>query len=329
MAEKIRSLMKIVASEINKHRLFNNASLTISNATGKAQEKLNNMQNAVASKYDIIAKQISNNTTLIQNLNATQLQPSPLPNKVVKWWQWYQQITGLDTVELAKHQVISAQDKLFKCQDERRHLNRQAAIVTDKLKEVYSELINTKRDDPKYVQLTMIENKNLQDQAKIVSQLNLLEKEEKEHFTLLATAIKEYHDSQTMNAQKYKYLSILASAVLAIVSLTGSMIYNNKRITDVRNVIAEAQQKNESVFQNKLIATENNIETNFKVLLEKLEYNINTKYTALVETLENNSKQDATLYHYTKEVETDKFRKVCIVLGICTVGIYMFRALVG
>ena len=128
---------------------------------------------------------------------------------------------------MAKQQVMSAQDKLFNCQDGRRHLNRQATIINDKLKEVYSELIQTKRDDPKYVQLTIVENKGLQEQARIMSQLNLLDKEEKDHFTQLATAIKEYHDSQTMNAQKYKYLSILASAGLAIISLIGSMIYNN------------------------------------------------------------------------------------------------------
>lgn len=37
--------------------------------------------------------------------------------------------------------------------------------INDKLKEVYSELIQIKRDDPKYVQLTIIENKNLQDRS--------------------------------------------------------------------------------------------------------------------------------------------------------------------
>ena len=54
MAERFRSLMKAIVGE--KHRLFNNATATINNATGRAQEKLNNMQNIVASKYDVIAK---------------------------------------------------------------------------------------------------------------------------------------------------------------------------------------------------------------------------------------------------------------------------------
>lgn len=56
MAEKFRSLIKVIVGEITKHRLFNNATATINNATGRAQVKLNNMQNIVASKYDVIAK---------------------------------------------------------------------------------------------------------------------------------------------------------------------------------------------------------------------------------------------------------------------------------
>ncbi|CAK9797488.1 Mitochondrial potassium channel [Anthophora plagiata] len=315
MAEKFRSLIKTLSNEINKHRIFNNATTRISSATGKAQEKLNNMQNAVAAKYDVIAKQVNNDITLIQNLSASQLEPSTLPKKIVKWLQWYQQLTGLDIVELAKQQVISAQNQLFKCQDERRCLNREAALINDKLKEVYSELIQTKRDDPKYVQLTIIENKNLQDQARITSRLNLLENDEKEHFTLLATAIKEYHDSQTMNAQKYKYLSILASALLAIISLAGSMIYNNKRIVHIRSSITEAQQKTENVLENTFLSLENNI---------------NSRFSEILKELENKNKQEVVVVH--EEVKKDKsigVQTAYAVLGLCVIGLCIVRTLTG
>lgn len=56
MAEKFRSLIKVLRNEINKHQLFNNATARVSSITEKAQEKLNNMQSAVASKYDVLAK---------------------------------------------------------------------------------------------------------------------------------------------------------------------------------------------------------------------------------------------------------------------------------
>lgn len=176
----------------------------------------------------------------------------------------------MDKVELAKHHVIVIQDKLFNCQDQRRDLTRQAALTNEKLKEIYGELIQTRRDDPKYVQLTILENKGLQEQTRITGQLTLLEGEERDHFTQLATAIKEYHDSQAMNAQKYKYLSILASALLAIVSLTGSMIYNNKRILDVRNVIADAQNSMETNLNDKFSAVIKRIEEQEKNITSAL-----------------------------------------------------------
>lgn len=258
-------------------------------------------------------QQVNNDITLFQNLNAAQLKPSPLPTKVVKWMQWYQQLTGMDKVELAKQQVISAQDKLFSCQDGRRRLNSEATLINDKLKEVYSELIQTKRDDPKYVQLTIIENKNLQDQARIISQLNLLEKDEKDHFTMLATAIKEYHDSQTMNAQKYKYISILASAVLAIISLMGSMIYNDRRIINIRNVIQDAQEKNENLI---------------KSIFQSLETDFNANFSRLLVKLQNNDKKEiVTINEEANDNISMQVQKGYIVLGLCLAGIYILKVL--
>lgn len=183
-----------------------------------------------------------------------------MPKQLVIWWKWYQQLTGLEDVELARQQMINVQDKLFDCQNRRRVLNNQSSLIADNLKQVYGELIQTKREDPKYVQLTIMENKALQEQGRIISQLNLLENEERDHFTQLATAIKEYHDSQNINAQKYKYLSILASAIIAILSLGGSMIYNNKRISDVHKIIAEGQTKNENMFKSYFTMLEDSIE---------------------------------------------------------------------
>lgn len=203
--------------------------------------------------------------------------------------------------------------------------------INDKLKEVYSELIQIKRDDPKYVQLTIIENKNLQDQAKIISQLNLLEKEEKDYFTLLATAIKEYHDSQTMNAQKYKYLSILASAILAIISLIGSIIYNNKRIVNIQNIIYEAQQKNENLLRNSFHSLERDINTTFNKLIENNNRNISTTFHKIIEnnnTVENN-KQNITMINEKDRLDdnnTMELARAYIVFGLF-IGICILSSL--
>lgn len=260
MAGKFRAALKVIADEINKQQVFNNTRPIITSTIDRAQEK-----------FSLIRKQLNNEITPSPNgNNVTPESRGPLPKRVVKYWQWYQHLTGLDKVELAKEEVIITQDKLFKCQDERRYLNSQVILINDKLKEIYGELLQTKRDDPRYVQLTIIENKCLQDQARIVAELNLQEKEERDRFTLLATAIKEYHDTQTINAQKYKYLSILASAALAIISLTGSMIYNNKRIKDVRNVINQAQVENNNLLSNGLNNLNDKLDTKLSEILQKV-----------------------------------------------------------
>ncbi|XP_071636654.1 uncharacterized protein [Temnothorax longispinosus] len=238
MMEHYRQLMKLVNDQMKRYIVLDNAKGIVKDAAGKAQSKLADAQSIATEKYNIVAKKLNDQAIIMQDLNAKALEPSgPLPGKIVKWWQWYNQVTGMDTVEAARTQVIALQNKLFDCQDSRRTLNKELTAITSKLQEIYAELIQTRRDDPKYVQLTMVEHKSLQEQKKVMNQLELSEKEERDNFTQLATAIKDYHVSQNLNAQKYKYLSIIASALLAIVSLIGSMILNNRRIQDVRTTV--------------------------------------------------------------------------------------------
>ena len=209
---------------------------------------------------------------------------------------------------------------MFKCQDQRRDLTRGASSINDKLKEIYSELIQTKRDDPKYVQLTILENKCLQEQSRITGQLNLLEGEERDHFTQLATAIKEYHDSQTINAQNSKYLSLLGSLILAILSLTGTIIYNNKRILAVRNVIAEAQ-----------ISMENNLNDKFTTIIkriEKQEKNITSALTIPGLTRISAASAENMVDHVEEDFplpDIEKIKQSGYYLGIAVCTLYILQ----
>jgi len=214
----------------------------------------------------------------MQDLNAKALEPTTLPKNIIKWWQWYNHLTGLDTVEISKRQVIDLQNKLFECQDKRKVLNKNITDITHILQHIYGELIQTKRDDPKYVNLTIMENKNLQEQKIVLDQLALLEKEERDNFIQLATAIKEYHDSQNLNAQRYKYLSILASAIIAIVSLIVSLVsimLNNNRILNIRNTIKETQEKNQALLQ-----TNVNQLSNLANMMQSIENKLSQKLSA-------------------------------------------------
>ncbi|XP_070165496.1 mitochondrial potassium channel [Polyergus mexicanus] len=286
MIERYRQLVNLINKQMKKYAVFHHAKKIAENATEKTQNKLSNAQNLAAEKYNIIAKKLSDQAIIIQDLNAKALKPTEeeLSGKIVKWWQWYNQLTGLNDVEAAKRQVIVLQDKLFLCQANRRILNKELTDITHKLQELYAELVQTKRDDPKFVHLTIMENKCLQEQTKILNQLSLSEKEERDNFTQLATAIKEYHDSQNLNAQKYKYLSILTSAIIAIISLVGSIILNNRRILDVRNTIQTVQERNESLHK-----TNTNELSDLKKILLSFDTKFSKQYTNEKENNNNSS----------------------------------------
>lgn len=264
-------------------------------------------------------QKLNDQAIIMQDLNAKTLEP--LPGKIVKWWQWYNQLIGMDTVETARRQVIALQNKLFECQDNRRILNKELTDITYKLQDIYAELIQTKRDDPKYVQLTIVEHKSLQEQKKVINQLEMSEKEERDNFTQLATAIKDYHVSQNLNAQKYKYLSIIASAALAIVSLIGSMILNNRRILDVRNTIGIAQEKNESLLQ-----THTNELSGIKKILQSLNTNISQQLTDISKKQENaiNLNKESNQSHTSNIVTAAKYSANLLISGASyiTKGIY-------
>ncbi|EFN73072.1 Coiled-coil domain-containing protein 51 [Camponotus floridanus] len=288
MVERYRQLLNIIK---RKNAMFQHAKQIVENATEKAQNKFFNAQSVAPEKCDIVVKKLDDQGTVImQDLNTKALQPSTeLPEKIIKWWQWYNQLTGLNTVEAAKRQVVVIQDKLFQCQDNRRILNKELTSMTHKLQELYAELVQTKRDDPKFVHLTIMENKCLQEQRKVLNQLALTEKEESDNFTRLATAIKEYHDSQNLNAQKYKYLSILASAIIAIVSLIGSMILNNKRILDVRNTIKAVQEENESLHK-----LNTNELSNLKKILLSFDSKLSKQSTNIIKEKESDSSNNSS-----------------------------------
>ncbi|KAK2574908.1 hypothetical protein KPH14_002599 [Odynerus spinipes] len=258
MANNSGKFAKAIYDKLYKYNALSNLTKVIGNVKERTQMQLNN---SLA------------NSTILQELRTIPLKPTnPLPRSLIDWWQWYQHLIGLNTVEKARQQVILIQDNLRKCQEMRRLLRQQAFMINNKTKEIYDELLRTRRDDPKYVSLTIMENKNLQEQSTVTEQLNLLEQEEKDYFVHLTTAINEYQDAQALNAQKYKYLSVVASAIAAILSLICSMIYNNKRINNIKLIISEMQEKNESTIVNCF----NNLEEHVKEKLSRLESTINT-----------------------------------------------------
>lgn len=236
MKSSIQNFINFVSKNLYGHKTFNNVSAKLESAVVNTRDQLTNH---------------IKNLNIVQEFQAVPLKSEkPMPPRLVTWWQWYQQLTGLHSVEEARQQVISLQNLLIKCQEKRRCTRQEAFIINNKIKEIYSEMLSTKREDPKYVKLTMEENNSLREQSIITDKLILLEEEEKDNFLHLTTAIKEYHDAQTMNSHRHKYVTILATITSAILSIICSLIYQNKRSEDIKTVVSFIQNKNESYESN-------------------------------------------------------------------------------
>lgn len=212
---------------------------------------LNKTATNVISQYQQqLRKQIEKSSTLKQ-LQTVPLQPQkPIPNKMIHWWEWYQQLIGLNSVEEARQKVIMLQNKLVKSHEMRSNVGQMALLKNNRMREIYDQLLRIRRDDPNYVNLTIEENKNLQEQKLISEQLQLIEREEKDIFMHFTIAINEYQAAQALNAQKFKYLSFLASAIVGLLSLIMSLVYNGRRTKEMNRMLAEISERNEASFKN-------------------------------------------------------------------------------
>ena len=102
------------------------------------------------------------------------------------------------------------QEKLFVDSQERRR-NTQLAIndVQVKLKSIRSELERTARGDDKYLALVTEEHSIIKEEFSLASQLENVERLEKEKFSRLTRAVRDSHEKERAQAEKTKYWSIL------------------------------------------------------------------------------------------------------------------------
>ena len=92
-----------------------------------------------------------------------------------------------------------------------RRRNTQLAIndVQVKLKSIRSELERTARGDDKYLALVTEEHSIIKEEFSLASQLENVERLEKEKFSRLTRAVRDSHEKERAQAEKTKYWSIL------------------------------------------------------------------------------------------------------------------------
>ncbi|KAJ8870185.1 hypothetical protein PR048_029199 [Dryococelus australis] len=153
----------------------------------------------------------------------------------------------MDEVRLAQNRVLEAESKFIKAQEKRREANRQVAAVQNQLKELYAELDKTSRGEERYLHLITQEHKILKEERQYASDFQQSEREERDCFASLSSAVKESHEKERAQAERTKYWSIIGSIIGTVIGVVGSTINNNLKMKELRKMIsAVAVQSNEN-----------------------------------------------------------------------------------
>lgn len=125
-------------------------------------------------------------------------------------------------------------------QVERRELQQKMTMLNGKLKELHAALDKVQRGDERYLALLTEEYEILRDEKRITSQLAESEREERDRFTGLSSAVRESHERERARAERTKYWSIIGSVIGATIGIVGSSVNNYRRNRELRRLVRES-----------------------------------------------------------------------------------------
>lgn len=157
--------------------------------------------------------------------------------------KWYEEITGMDEVRIAQNRVLEAEERFISAQERRREANTLVAAIQSKLKDLYAELDNTTRGEERYVHLITQEHSILKEERAAVQEFQRYEREEREYFAALSSAVKESHEKERAQAERTKYWSIIGSVIGTVIGIIGSSVNSEMKMRELRRFIRESLQK--------------------------------------------------------------------------------------
>lgn len=106
-----------------------------------------------------------------------------------------------------------------------------------------------------YIWCIFQEHTILKDERLLANEFQQFEREEREHFSILSSALKDSHEKERLQAEKTKYWSIIGSILGTVIGIFGSSINNEFRMRELRRLLSEAvthQEKVDPIVANQL-----------------------------------------------------------------------------
>lgn len=157
--------------------------------------------------------------------------------------RWYEEVTGLDEVRITQNRVLEAEARFVTAQERRRDASTLVSTIQSKLKDLWAELDNTSRGEERYVHLITQEHSILKEERRAVQEFQRYEREERDYFAALSSAVKESHEKERAQAERTKYWSIIGSIIGTIIGIVGSSVNNQMKMKELRRLIGESLLK--------------------------------------------------------------------------------------
>ncbi|XP_050358597.1 mitochondrial potassium channel-like [Nymphalis io] len=170
-----------------------------------------------------------------------------ITNKVKELVSRYEKFTGIEEIMAIQNTVIEAQERFVSAQDHRRDLGKELASIEARLKELHAEMQNTMKGDEKYLQLCTEEHKLIIQERAVRTLFSEAEREERELFATMSSAVKLGHERERAHAERNKYWYIVASILGTLLGIAGSTVNNRLKMAEFRDMMEQQMARSASV----------------------------------------------------------------------------------
>ncbi|XP_063217211.1 uncharacterized protein LOC134527993 [Bacillus rossius redtenbacheri] len=220
-----------------------------------------------------VLKSAARNVMKASNTREAAIEKNIITETLSQVVAWYENVTGMDEVRLAQNRVLEAESKFIQAQERRREANRKVAAIQNQLKDLYAELDKTTRGEERYLHLITQEHSILKEERQFASEFQQAEREERDYFSSLSSAVKESHEKERAQAERTKYWSIIGSVIGTVIGVVGSTINNNLKMKELKKLISNVAIQNQ--------------ENNLPNLDQHLESKLNNELLQIITEMKN------------------------------------------